>query len=699
MMVVLLGATLLSQPARADFVQQGPKLVGSGAVGPLTLQGQSVALSADGNTAIVGGDFDNSDAGAVWVWTRSGQVWTQQGSKLVGTGAVGSSDILQGFAVALSGDGDTAIVGGVGDNAQVGAVWVWTRSGGVWTQQGSKLVGNDVVGKAQQGVSVALSADGNTAIVGGGGDNGATGAAWVYTRSGGVWSQQGSKLVGTGGSGLTLQGQSVALSADGNAAIVGGINDNGGIGATWVFTRSGDVWTQQGDKLVGTGAVGSANQGSAVALSSDGNTAIVVGVFDDNSTSTGSAWAFTRSGGVWTQQGSKLVGTGKRLDNVALSGDGNTAIFGGQDNTYAGEVLVFTRSGGVWTQQGSKLVGTGAVGNTNQGFSVALSADGTTAIEGGTNDNSGVGAVWVFVQSGAPTLIGTHDFNGDGKSDILWRNSSSGEAVGWMMNGSSPVYQYGTIGTMSANWQIVAQRDFDGDGRADILWRDNSAGTVVLWLMNSLGIVQSKTIYTVATNWVIAGVADVNGDGKADIVWRDSNTGKVVIWLMNGGTVTQAGTLGTVSSDWVIAGVSFDGHIIWRNSTNGAVVIWVMNGIAVSQAYNLGVAASTWAIVGSGDFDGNGSTDLLWRNSNGAVAIWFLTSGAVTSTASLGVVANTWSIDLTGDFDGDGKSDIVWTNTTTGDRSIWFMNGATVASTVSLGIVNTTWAIQSMGAE
>jgi hypothetical protein len=163
-------------------------------------------------------------------------VWSQQGSKLVGTGAVGSAH--QGQSVALSADGNTAVVGGNGDDSVAGAAWVYTRSGGVWSQQGTKLVGAGAVGSAVQGQSVALSADGNTAVVGGNGDNGAAGAAWVYTRSGGVWSQQGSKLVGTGAVGSAHQGQSVALSADGSTAIVGGYSDNGAAGAAWVFINA-----------------------------------------------------------------------------------------------------------------------------------------------------------------------------------------------------------------------------------------------------------------------------------------------------------------------------------------------------------------------------------------------------------------------------------------------------------------------------
>src|SRR5262249_53902385 len=156
--------------------QQGGTLVGTGAVGSAAHQGWSVALSADGNTALVGGRLDNFNAGATWVFTRSGGGWSQQGSKLVGTGAVGGAQ--PGLSVALSGGGNTAIVGGYQDNGGVGAAWVFTRSGGVWSQQGGKLVGSGAVGGAQQGFSVALSC--NTAIVGGNGDNSFAGAARAF---------------------------------------------------------------------------------------------------------------------------------------------------------------------------------------------------------------------------------------------------------------------------------------------------------------------------------------------------------------------------------------------------------------------------------------------------------------------------------------------------------------------------------------
>ena len=176
---VALGLLLYALPVSAQWTQQGSKLVGTGAVGEAQ-QGTSVSISSDGNTAVVGGYVDSSDVGAAWVFTRSGGVWTQQGSKLVGTGPMAYQ--YQGRSVSLSSDGSTAIVDGTGVNGNTGATWVWRRSSGIWTQQGSKLAGNDVSPLyPSQGLSVSLSSDGNTAIVGGPGDNHTEGAAWVFS--------------------------------------------------------------------------------------------------------------------------------------------------------------------------------------------------------------------------------------------------------------------------------------------------------------------------------------------------------------------------------------------------------------------------------------------------------------------------------------------------------------------------------------
>lgn len=384
-LLILVCASLLSsQTLLAQYSEQGPKLVGSPRDSG---QGESVALSSDGNTAIVGGWT------TAWVWIRTGAVWSQQ-SVLIGSGAVPS--VLSRISVDISDDGNTAIVGNLSDNNNVGAAWVWTRSGGVWTQQGAKLVGSGAAGNGGQGASVSLSADGNTAIVGGLYDNALAGAAWVWTRSGGVWTQQGPKLVGSGAAGIAQQGNSVALAGDGNTAVVGGLSDNSGVGANWVWVRNGGVWSQQGTKLVGSGATANAHHGVSVSLAADGNTMISGGLGD------GAAWVWTRGGGVWTESG-KLF-NGLQGASVSLSADGNTAVIGapytgqvviGNLFTATGAAWVWTRTGGVWTSV-SKLVGSNGLGAL-QGSSVAISGDGNTVIVGGQEDSGGRGAAWVFV--------------------------------------------------------------------------------------------------------------------------------------------------------------------------------------------------------------------------------------------------------------------------------------------------------------
>ncbi len=150
-----------SYPVRIDpLVQRGSKLSAT-CEGGTCLFGDRVALSSDGNTALIGAPIENSFTGSAWVFTRSGSTWTQQGGKLTGGEETGAG--LFGARVALSSTGDTALIGGEGDHGEVGAVWAFTRSGAAWTQQGKKITANGEVGAGTFGSSVALSSDGNTA--------------------------------------------------------------------------------------------------------------------------------------------------------------------------------------------------------------------------------------------------------------------------------------------------------------------------------------------------------------------------------------------------------------------------------------------------------------------------------------------------------------------------------------------------------
>ena len=288
----------------------------------------------------------------------------------------------------------------------------------------------------------------------------------------------------------------------------------------------------------------------------------------------------------------------------------------------------------------------------------------------------------------------THDVNGDGKSDIVWLDTRGNMGL-WLMNGAS-ILSTGVVGNMPGVWSVVGQRDFNDDGKSDILWRDTS-GNIAIWLMNGASIQTSTVLGNVPTNWSVAGTGDFNGDGYGDILWRDTS-GNLGIWLMNGTTVQQSAVVGNVPSSWAVAGADMYGDIFWRNTTTGEAGMWVMAGTVVAQSVDFGVVPLTWTIAGIGDFDGTGSTDILWRDTSGNIGIWLMNGTKILSTTVIGSVPANWSVAATGDYNGDGKSDILWIDNT-GNVGVWLMSGATISSVATYGNVGTAWSVQSLNAD
>ena len=120
--------------------------------------------------------------------------------------------------------------------------------------------------------------------------------------------------------------------------------------------------------------------------------------------------------------------------------------------------------------------------------------------------------------------LGINDFNGDKKSDILWRNAVSGQIYIWLMDGTSISSQASPATISDLNWQIIGVGDFNRDGNADILWRNAASGQVYIWLMDGTSISSQASPATISDlNWQIVGVGDFNKDGKADILWRNAD--------------------------------------------------------------------------------------------------------------------------------------------------------------------------------
>ncbi len=408
-------AVVLVLPSRAHgqcSPQELQKLTASDAATGDFL-GTSAAI--EGDTSIVGATGDDNaggvDAGAAYVYFRSG-TWTQQ-AKLIASDAAASDR----FGADVSVSGNTAVVGASLDDhfagTDAGAAYVFVRSGTVWSQQ-AKLIASDAAALDFFGVSVAISDD--TIIVGANGEDDTfvgsdTGAAYVFVRSGTVWTQQ-AKLTPADPMAGSFFGISVGLSAD--SAIIGRNGDT--TGSAYVFTRSGTVWSQQ-QKLNASDAASSDQFGISVAIESD---TAVVGAYKDNNTGgsdAGSAYVFTRSGAVWTQQAKLLASDGAVNDglgqSVALSGD--VALIGapGDDHvggTSDGSAYVYTRLGSTWTQR-AKLTASDAAADDI--FSRGLGLSAGTALIGADGDTHAggtfAGSAYVFALN--------CDSDGDGVDD------------------------------------------------------------------------------------------------------------------------------------------------------------------------------------------------------------------------------------------------------------------------------------------
>jgi uncharacterized repeat protein (TIGR01451 family) len=349
------------------------------------------AVSVQGNTLMVGAPsicvlppYCTIPPGAVYVFTRSGTVWTEQ-QKLQASDGTYSNYF--GLSVSLS--ADTTVIG------TYTSAYVFVRSGASWTEQ-QKLIGTP---NTWFGFSVSIAGD--TLVVGAPKGN----QARVFVRSGTAWTQQ-QTLVASDGTFGDEFGQAVSISGE-TIAVGSHLDDTtvANAGSAYVFVRSAGTWTEQ-QKL--TASDGAANDLFGEALSLSGDTVVVGAYLDDTQSGadTGSAYVFVRSGTTWTEQQKLTAPDGAPQDSfgraVSLSGD--TAVVGARGDTTpggsgAGSTHVLVRSGATWTHQ-QQLMGADSLSYDHFGDSVSVDGD-TLAVGASTDETaSGSGSAYVFVRSG-----------------------------------------------------------------------------------------------------------------------------------------------------------------------------------------------------------------------------------------------------------------------------------------------------------
>ena len=399
------GGGMIGDPAAADALMQAVELTATDTA-VYDSFGWAVAVSKDGATAVIGapGILENgTKRGAAYVFARSGTTWTQQQKLIPGEGEPGDSF---GFAVALSADGTTAVIGAAAitlyeEIPATNAAYIFTRSGTAWTQR-QKLTGGDTAHGDGFGYAVAISGDGTTAAIGAPAKNGGTGEAYVFARDGDRWAApQG--VTASDAAGRDNFGGALAMSGDGGTLVIGAGDKDGGVGAAYVFARGGATWSER-QELVADDAAAKSYFGIAAAISTDGATAVVgasghaVGDYTP-----GAAYVFARSGDRWNQT-QTLAPSDPRAGTtfgwaVAVSGAGDAAVIG----QYGDAAYLFTRPDTSLIQW--QQLADNAPGSDNHfthfGSAVAMSADRTTVLIGAPTHGD-LGAAFVFTSPALP---------------------------------------------------------------------------------------------------------------------------------------------------------------------------------------------------------------------------------------------------------------------------------------------------------
>ena len=397
------------------------QLVPRGASGS-GLFGSAVAVSSDGNRVAVSATSEfyvvpGDRAGAVYVFEAAAG-WTQQAELRASDAA---EDDFFGSSVAMTSDGNLLIIGASGVDHEgvpnAGAVYVFAWDGNAWVEQ-AKLTVPTAEFDDKLGGSVGVSADGTTLIASASNVGESMGLVYVFGLTGETWDVEATLIASNSAPGDQF-GTAVALASDGNTALISARRAQNYTGAAYVFTRQGKTWNQQAELNASDGEIGD-QLGYAVALSPDGTVALLGTPNDsDQEFFGGSVYVFERSGEVWTEQQKLTASDSAEWDQfgegVALSGDGTTAVIGASGDTEggddAGSAYVFARTGGIWQEQ-YKIKASDAAPNRDFGLAIAMATDGDAVIIGarGSSNIPVAGAAYVY-RAGGP------DCNQNGVAD------------------------------------------------------------------------------------------------------------------------------------------------------------------------------------------------------------------------------------------------------------------------------------------
>jgi FG-GAP-like repeat len=677
----------------AEFSSSGSAF-GLSAVGDVAY---GIAVDAAGNVFVTGASDDAVGARNMRTIKYDGvtgvELWNVS---YVGTGS--GDDVA--YSIAVDAAGNPVITGvsieATGYRTIRTIKYSGTNGAVVWSSNydGTTTNGDDL------GYAVAIDAANNVVVTG------------FSTDAAGARNMRTIKYNGTSGAQLWAAGYNSVGNGDdrGYAITTDSANNVIVTGVSGTGTNIGDIRTIKYAAATGTelwnkvfaGAGNGQDIGYAIAVDRN-NDVVITGSSSDTvggfnmrtikyaATTGAELWNVTKNSGGDNLNGSTALAIDANND-VIITGTFIASVTA--DNRDLAVVKYSGTTGAeLWTQTYA-----GSAGSNDVGYGVATGRNGAVFVFGTSKEtNKPTGLFLRKFRDGAVARV-ANDLNADGKSDIIFNNTSTGEVAAWLMNGPSVTSAALLLGPGA--WTTTHNADFNGDGKADILLRNNSNGTVVLWLVNGLGVTSGTTLVNAGSGWSVSHTGDFNGDGKADILWRHTD-GSIVLWLMDGSTIIGAAVLLPANTGYSavhVADFNGDGKtdIMLRNTSNGTVVVWTMNGVTVSAGATILGPNSGYSPTHTGDFNGDGKADILWRNNvDGSIVAWLMNGSAViTDTALRGPDA--WYVNQVADFNGDGKADILLRNVD-GRIVLWLMNGTTILSGTTLFGPTTAWAPAKTG--
>jgi FG-GAP-like repeat len=376
------------------------------------------------------------------------------------------------------------------------------------------------------------------------------------------------------------------------------------------------------------------------------------------------------------------VATFSDTDTANVAGDFNATINWGDGTSSAGTV---SGGSGTFTVSGTHTYA--HAGHEN--VTVTLNDDAPGTATATANSSANV------------STLARNDFNGDNMSDLLLQKTSNNhpDVMVELLNGSS-ITASATIAAPSGT-AVEAAGDFNNDGKSDIVVQ-TSDGTPQIWLMNGTTRTSTATLTNPGSGWHVIAASDFNNDGNTDLLFQNGN-GATAVWLMNGTSVVSMTTVGNPGTSWHAIGAgdfNNDGNadILFQNvdNNNGTPQIWEMNGTSIIAQATLPNIGKAWTAIGTGDFNGDGMSDILFQNKDGTPQIWEMNGTSILTQATLTNPGSTWNAIGTGDFNGDGKSDILFQNND-GTPLVWQMNGTTVTSTFTVANPGSNWVLKDDG--